>query len=380
MTKQQLAQASKLFMELGELFREASLTTTEVSTVEGTHVIQPLVEVENVITDEPTTTEEVVETVEETVNDLSTMTIQQLRSLAKSHGLSTKGTKKDLIARITEGKPVSEEQPTEEVVEETVEEVIEETPVVEDEIEEVEEIEESEDEIEEVIEDEEDEVEELEDEELDQMEVIQAELEQMSLEELQEILESVDLSTKGKKQALISRIIEAVEDGILEFEEEEIEDVTDEDYEEDEELDEVIDDVLEEDEDEDYEVEEIEEEEDDFEDEDEEEELSPREITQQEIEEEIAEAYENGDLTDKEIAKFLEDYFNGTFKPINRKRAYNKFVEIQCDLVDVDGDRMDMKEAYYVNDEEIYCCGSEIKELDNGNLFCEVCGTEYETE
>ena len=122
MTKQQLAQASKLFMELGELFREASLTTTEVS-VEGTHVIQPLVEVENVITDEPTTTEEVVETVEETVNDLSTMTIQQLRSLAKSHGLSTKGTKKDLIARITEGKPVSEEQPTEEVVEETVEAV-----------------------------------------------------------------------------------------------------------------------------------------------------------------------------------------------------------------------------------------------------------------
>ena len=118
----------------------------------------------------------------------------------------------------------------------------------------------------------------------------------------------------------------------------------------------------------------------DEEDEDEEEELSPREATQQEIEEEIAEAYENGDLTDKEIANFLDDYFNGKFKPINKKRAYNKYVEIMCDLVDADGDRMDMKEAYYINDDEIYCCGSEIKELDNGNLFCEVCGTEYETE
>ena len=361
MTKQQYLHASKLLMKLAELFKTAGeQVTSETVAVAEEHVIQPLVEKFDEAIEE--TTVEAPE--EETVDDLSTMTIQQLRSLAKSHGLSTKGTKKDLIARITDSE-TTEEQPEEEVIEEVqepevVEEIVEEEVEVEDD------------------QDEDEDVEEIEDEELDQMEIIQAELEAMSLEELQEILESVDLPTKGKKQALISRILEAVEDGVLEFEDE-----VDENYdadEEDAELDEAIEQALDGEEttdEEEYEEVEVDEE-DEYE--DEEEELSPREATQQEIEEEIAEAYENGDLTDKEIANFLDDYFNGKFKPINKKRAYNKYVEIMCDLVDADGDRMGMKEAYYINDDEIYCCGSEIKELDNGNLFCEVCGTEYETE
>lgn len=358
MTKQQYLHASKLLMELAELFKVAS-EQQEVETP-VVDVIQPLVEKVEEAVEETTVAEEQ----EEAVEDLSTMTIQQLRALAKTHGLSTKGTKKDLIARITDSE-TTEEQPEEEVIEEVqepevVEEIVEEEVEVEDD------------------QDEDEDVEEIEDEELDQMEIIQAELEAMSLEELQEILESVDLPTKGKKQALISRILEAVEDGVLEFEDE-----VDENYdadEEDAELDGAIEQALDGEEttdEEEYEEVEVDEE-DEYE--DEEEELSPREATQQEIEEEIAEAYENGDLTDKEIANFLDDYFNGKFKPINKKLAYNKYVEIMCDLVDADGDRMGMKEAYYINDDEIYCCGSEIKELDNGNLFCEVCGTEYETE
>ena len=359
MTKQQLLHASKLFMELSDLFKVAS----EQQEVEApvVDVIQPLVEVvEGEVVETPE-----VEADEEQIEDLSSMTIQQLRSLAKSHGLSTKGTKKDLIARINELNEPVEEEIVEDEVEETIEEV---TPeVVEDEVEEtVEDLEDEEEEIEESTED------------MNEMELIQSELEAMEVDELVEILESVELPTKGKKQALISRILEAVADGLLEFfESDEIEEYDAD--EEDVELDEAIEQALEGDDTPEEEYEEVEvDEEDEYE--DEEEELSPREATQQEIEEEIAEAYENGDLTDKEIANFLDDYFNGKFKPINKKRAYNKYVEIMCDLVDADGDRMDMQEAYYINDDEIYCCGSEIKELDNGNLFCEVCGTEYETE
>ena len=364
MTKQQLLHASKLFMELSDLFKVAS----EQQEVEApvVDVIQPLVEVvEGEVVETPE-----VEADEELIEDLSSMTIQQLRSLAKSHGLSTKGTKKDLIARINELNEPVEEEIVEDEVEETIEEV---TPeVVEDEVEET---------VEETVEDLEDEEEEIEEstEDMNEMELIQSELEAMEVDELVEILESVELPTKGKKQALISRILEAVADGLLEFfDADEIEEYDAD--EEDEELDEAIEQALDGEEttdEEEYEEVEVDEE-DEYE--DEEEELSPREATQQEIEEEIAEAYENGDLTDKEIANFLDDYFNGKFKPINKKRAYNKYVEIMCDLVDADGDRMDMKEAYYINDDEIYCCGSEIKELDNGNLFCEVCGTEYETE
>ena len=354
MTKQQLLHASKLFMELSDLFKVAS----EQQEVEApvVDVIQPLVEVvEGEVVETPE-----VEADEEQIEDLSSMTIQQLRSLAKSHGLSTKGTKKDLIARINELNEPVEEEIVEDEVEETIEEV---TPeVVEDEVEET---------VEETVEDLEDEEEEIEEstEDMNEMELIQSELEAMEVDELVEILESVELPTKGKKQALISRILEAVADGLLEFfDADEIEEYDAD--EEDEELDEAIEQALEEtdEEDEEEEIEEIEEE------------VSPREATQMEVEEEILEAYEDGSLTDKEIANFLEDYFNGKFKPINKKRALNKYIEIQCDLVDADGDRMPMGEPYYVSDEDVFCCGSEIKELDNGNLFCEVCGQEYETE
>lgn len=354
MTKQQLLHASKLLTELAELFHVAG---TEENAVETKHTIQPLVEKEPVIAE---VVEEVIEEVlEDQEDDLSTMTVQQLRSLAKSKGLSTKGTKKDLIARIQE---VADEEEETEVVEE---EVVE--PITEDVQEDEEEVEEGfmEEFLEEDLEDENED-----EEELDQMEVIQAELEQMSLDELKEILESVELPTKGKKQALISRILDAVEEGVIEFEEEVDEDLDvledDEDFEEAD-VEEIIED----------EADEVEEDEEEIEDE---EELSPREVKQHEVEEGIYEAYENGDLTDKEIAKFLEDYFNGKFKPLNKKRALSKYTEIQSALVDVDGDHMPLGEAYFVDEHTVFCCGTDVKELDNGNLYCEVCGQEYETE
>lgn len=46
-------------------------------------------------------------------------------------------------------------------------------------------------------------------------------LEDMDVEELAEILEEAGLSTKGKKQALIARIVEAVENGDIEIDDEE---------------------------------------------------------------------------------------------------------------------------------------------------------------
>lgn len=350
MTKQQLLHASKLFMELSGLFKLASEQQDEVETI-VTDIIQPLVPVVG----EPVTTEVVEDVVEEQDEDLNSKTVQQLRSLAKSLGLSTKGTKKDLIARISDSESVEEEEieETEEVIEEVVPEVVE-------------------------VEDEEETEEEEPTEELSQMELIQVELESMETSELVDILESVELPTKGKRQALISRIMDAVAEGVIEFETEEVEDY---DADEDVELEEAIEQTLEDDSEEE-EIEETEENEEEIEVEEneEDEELSPREATQIQIEEEIMESYENGSLTDKQIAKFLEEYFNGKFKPINKKRALNKYIEIQCDLVDEEGDRMEMGEPYYVNDEEIFCCGSSIKELDNGNLFCEVCGQEYETE
>jgi hypothetical protein len=50
---------------------------------------------------------------------------------------------------------------------------------------------------------------------------VEAAVKDMSLEELAETLESVGIDPKGKRQALIAKIVKAVEDGLISFEDEE---------------------------------------------------------------------------------------------------------------------------------------------------------------
>ena len=363
MTTNQAIKLQQLFLQVSEIFGE--IAGQEVAEVKApTNVVDLPVQTETVEVEQ----QEVVETEPETPS-LESLSIAELRKMAKELGLDTKGKKVDIIARIE-----ALNEPVEENVEEVVEEVIE-TP----EVEEVE-VDDVEDEV--LIEDEDDAEEEYEEEEADEddeepseLELLKAELEDYSLEELKEVLESVELSTKGKKQALISRIIQAVEDGIIAYgddeEEIEVEDdldelVTDEDEIEVEE----VTDEEESDDEEDYE---------DEEEEEEEEELTVREQAQAEIEERILEDYENGDLTDKQITKFLNEYSNGTFKTVNKKRSLNKYIEIMTELVDEDGDVVELGEPYYVGDDVAFCCGAELKEVD-GDFYCEICGNEYEGE
>ena len=360
MTTNQAIKLQQLFLQVSEIFGE--IAGQEVAEVKApTNIVDLPVQTETVEVEQ----QEVVETEPETPS-LESLSIAELRKMAKELGLDTKGKKVDIIARIE-----ALNEPVEENVEEVVEEVIE-TP----EVEEVE-VDDVEDEV--LIEDEDDAEEEYEEEEADEddeepseLELLKAELEDYSLEELKEVLESVELSTKGKKQALISRIIQAVEDGIIAYGDEE------EEIEVEDDLDELVTDEDE------IEVEEVTDEEEsddeeDYEDEEEEEELTVREQAQAEIEERILEDYENGDLTDKQITKFLNEYSNGTFKTVNKKRSLNKYIEIMTELVDEDGDVVELGEPYYVGDDVAFCCGAELKEVD-GDFYCEICGNEYEGE
>ena len=312
MTTNQAIKLQQLFLQVSEIFGE--IAGQEVAEVKApTNVVDLPVQTETVEVEQ----QEVVETEPETPS-LESLSIAELRKMAKELGLDTKGKKVDIIARIE-----ALNEPVEENVEEVVEEVIE-TP----EVEEVE-VDDVEDEV--LIEDEDDAEEEYEEEEADEddeepsdLELLKAELEDYSLEELKEVLESVELSTKGKKQALISRIIQAVEDGIIAYGDDE------EEIEVEDDLDELVTDEDE------IEVEEVTDEEEsddeeDYEDEEEEEELTVREQAQAEIEERILEDYENGDLTDKQITKFLNEYSNGTFKTVNKKRSLNKYIEIMTE-------------------------------------------------
>lgn len=363
MTTNQAIKLQQLFLQVSEIFGE--IAGQEVAEVKApTNVVDLPVQTETVEVEQ----QEVVETEPETPS-LESLSIAELRKMAKELGLDTKGKKVDIIARIE-----ALNEPVEENVEEVVEEVIETPEVEEVEVDDVEDevLIEDEDDAEEDYEEEEEADED--DEEPSDLELLKAELEDYSLEELKEVLESVELSTKGKKQALISRIIQAVEDGIIAYgddeEEIEVEDdldelVTDEDEIEVEE----VTDEEESDDEEDYEDE----------DEEEEEELTVREQAQAEIEERILEDYENGDLTDKQITKFLNEYSNGTFKTVNKKRSLNKYIEIMTELVDEDGDVVELGEPYYVGDDVAFCCGAELKEVD-GDFYCEICGNEYEGE
>ena len=361
MTTNQAIKLQQLFLQVSEIFGE--IAGQEVAEVKApTNVVDLPVQTETVEVEQ----QEVVETEPETPS-LESLSIAELRKMAKELGLDTKGKKVDIIARIE-----ALNEPVEENVEEVVEEVIE-TPEVEvDDVEDEVLIEDEDDAEEEYEEEDEEEEADEDDEEPSDLELLKAELEDYSLEELKEVLESVELSTKGKKQALISRIIQAVEDGIIAYGDDE------EEIEVEDDLDELVTDEDE------IEVEEVTDEEEsddeeDYEDEEEEEELTVREQAQAEIEERILEDYENGDLTDKQITKFLNEYSNGTFKTVNKKRSLNKYIEIMTELVDEDGDVVELGEPYYVGDDVAFCCGAELKEVD-GDFYCEICGNEYEGE
>lgn len=345
-TKEQLTRLSLLFNQLGELFNEVANNQIEsVTEVAPTNIIE--MPVKNVDVQPPLVPTEEVETpaveveTEEEI-DLDSMTIAELRKLAKSLGVDTKGKKSELIERIMST------QEEEEIAEETVVE------------EEIEELDEDSTEVEVDALDDEDE----EEDEPTLQDKVEEALADLDLDELKDILEESGLSTKGKRQALISRIVDGVEQGIIEFEDDEVEESDeDEDITEDDLLDE---DIIEDEEEIDIDLE-------DEEDED----LSIREQVQGAIRDDMRKQYAQKEITDKEISKFLDSYTNGRFKSVNKKRSLDKYIEIHTDLVDDDGDVHDFEDPYLANG-KAHCCASELKELENGNLYCEKCGSEYE--
>ena len=176
-------------------------------------------------------------------------------------------------------------------------------------------------------------------------------LDEYTVEELADICADFELSTKGKKQALIDRIVKGIMDGTIELE------------------------------DEDEEEEEVEEE------------KAPlkkisesgnpeRTKKEAEIEEDIRDKYENKKLKDNAIKKFLDKYNEGDpecagCKGCSKEDMLECYIDIHKALVDDDGDLNEFEEPY-IRDGEYFCCGGELKELENGNLYCQVCGTEYQ--
>ena len=332
------------------------------------------------------------EAVAKKADELKDKTVAELRTIAREMGLPIRGSKSAILGRIVEALAQQEESEVEEPVEDEPEEVIED------------------------VEEAEDVVGEEDDEPADENEELQAKLEQLDVEDLADLCNELEIPAKGKKQGLIARLMKAHMDGEvdlsdLEFEEAEEE----EDVDEDEGID--VKEVLEEQplkvlkalakecniklalkDKKDVVIEKLmgadedalanalveagivdladepEPVEDEVEETEEVEEITfegseERQEKCIEIFNETAEAIDTGDIEESDIREFFEDRFKGNKSELKKIENMdfgalaNMYCVIVANLVDDDGEEVELEEPYMVGDTP-YCCGVPMKKLD----------------
>lgn len=283
---------------------------------------------------------------EYTREELDTMTYNDLKKLAKELGMSAVGNRKEITEKILTGETSITDEPEEvkpekKFISKTSNKVSNKSVPVDEE--------EDDDEII----DEEDEEEDIDPVEQQVLEVT----EEMSDDDIREILEDCGISTKGKRQALIAKLVKAVNDGKIALD--------DSDNNENED-----DDIVTEKSDKDTMEEDI---------------TSnmtkKRKKAYADFCQETKESFEEGEITREDLIAFIND-FNGTkdkMKKVSDKNLLEQYFKIAANLIDDDGEIIE-EGAYTINDEP-YCCGRPLKYDEDENKFiCEVCGEEYEGE
>lgn len=279
---------------------------------------------------------EVEETTEGGVTreSLEAMSYNEIKALAKENGAKAVGTKASIIDALLE--ILGEAEPEAEDTTET-------------------DVEDNEEDIEDVDTESDDEEEEEDTTFYDQ---VVADLEDYTDEELADILSDVGISPKGKRQALLAKIVQAIEDGKIEWEdnsegeEAETEDSAPEETE--------VEDTSNEEEAEEY----------DFV-------TEARKDACMELEKDLRKQFKTKKLTHKEILKALKE-IDPEYVSEGVEADLDIYIETRFDLVDEDGDIHEEGEAYYIGD-QAYCCGVALQEVD-GEFVCEVCGETYSAE
>jgi hypothetical protein len=95
-----------------------------------------------------------------------------------------------------------------------------------------------------------------------------------------------------------------------------------------------------------------------------------------EIEDKIRAQYKAKKLKDATIKKFLEAYNDGEEVDLDKEEALDRYVEIKTAFVDDDAEVHEGEDCYIRNG-EYFCCGKQLEEVD-GAPYCTVCGTTYE--
>lgn len=264
---------------------------------------------------------------------LELLSYNEVKAVAKEVGVKAVGSKASIIDNI-----LATQEPTEEVEEEVKADI----DVAEDEPD---------------VDLEEDD-EEVEEEEPSLYDEVVALVEDYTDEELADVLSSIGVSPKGKRQALLAKIVQAVEDGKL--------DLSDDEEENEEDTTEAPTEDLQADVEEDVEDEEAEEY--DFV-------TEARREACEELEKDLRKQFKTKKLTHKEIIKYLKEMFED-FVSNGAEEDLDLYIQSQFDLVDEDGELHDLSDPYYIG-ESAYCCGAPLSEVDD-EFVCEICGATYE--
>lgn len=301
-----------------------------------------------------------------TRESLAGLSYNTLKRLAKDMGIKAVGGREDLTKAILEQDVTA---PKEEVaeVEEPVKNKVAKKPLKSVKKAEPEPDEEGDEDDEELLNSEENSGEEADNEEDGEEEVsdlekrVQVILEDASNEEIADFLTECGIPAKGKRQALIDTFIKGVEDGIIDLDELESSDETDEEVETEAEVS-------------DEEQEEVEaSDEEDEEDEDTEE----RKQALKDLSDSIEAEFESGDISRQQMVEEI-NYRLGTKKRLNNwsdEEVVAKYIELQKVLVDDDGCLNELESPYVLRGAN-YCCGEPLQEIEGG-YKCNVCGNEY---
>ena len=278
--------------------------------------------------------------------DISEMSYNELKKLCKSRGVSATGGREELIARLSgEDEEAAEDEDADEDTDE--------------------------------------------DDGEDVQAQVEAATEDMSLEELAEFCSDNGLSSKGKREALIARIVKAVEAGDIELEDEEEEEEEEEKpakkskKSSEKSTDKKAADkpskkapakpADEEDE---------EDEEEDSDDDEEGEETPEHKKAVAAYVKDTRAQFKKGKLDRKDLVEFLCDFYDKdakTYKKADDDEILDMYIEASSKLIDDDGELVE-EGAYTVNGVP-YCCGRPLAlDEDNGKYVCEHCGAEYEAE
>ena len=286
----------------------------------------PAVEKEEVPAVETVPTEEVASYVPMSEETLKGMGYADLKALAKNVGVSAKGTKSQLLKVLIEYfKNMDEETPVEAPPQEEVPQ--EETPADEA-------------------------GEEVADGEDTRAVVLRMiEENEMSDDDIREVLRDAGLSDKGKHEALIDKLVSAIDDGIIQLEDEEDDEPAPAEAEveaEEEESDEPA--------------------------------ITPERAKGiEKLMGEVDEQFKDGSLTASDIREFLDQFGDITVpKKVSADKLLELYKEDVSMLVDDEGNVCE-EGAYFINNVP-YCCGRPLNVADDNTATCAICGETYEFE